>query len=689
MHNYLFLTLILLSSFSLSAQRTCGSDQLMEQLMSNPEYVKDHQERILKFEAINQNRQNRSAACTNIATLPMAVHFQNITNPDIACLTALAVDQVRILNEDYQGTNADITNWTNSAAASFPGISNAETCIEFCIATQNHPAGYGLSNGDLAITFNEFSNDNNADWSGYINIFVRNIQYLGYSPFPGSGNGDGVTIDDQAFGLQSLGCGSVTAGNPYILGRTLTHELGHYLLLDHIWGNGCNTDDGIADTPDSQSEYYGCPNVGVSSCNSTDMHMNYMDYVDDPCMYMFTAGQATVMENYVASNLQNVINKGTIVCGPVVETCDDGVQNQDETGVDCGGTICPVCPTCFDGIQNQDETDIDCGGAICAACPPTCTDGIQNQDETDIDCGGATCPACPTCSDGIQNQGEEDIDCGGPCGLCPCNGIAVQLTILLDRRPEQTSWDITDANGTVVASGGTYPNEPDNSTLVIDICLPTDGCYDFNAYDTNGNGIRQGGYYSLVDADGVEMVNISGNFGAQETVNFCVEGGCQPFLNLSNVETSATKTEQAIDYVTSNSSISGSANVTYHAGNYVEMTNDFEVIAGAEFCAYILECSAATLLVADPTDTDLWVDFEKSQSSNTGIIKFNIPTASKVAISLISINGNEVLNIDGNEILKAGTHQININNLQLKAGIYFCKIITDEEEKVVKLSLNR
>ncbi|MBI2967542.1 MAG: hypothetical protein HYY40_06990 [Bacteroidetes bacterium] len=72
--------------------------------------------------------------------------------------------------------------------------------------------------------------------------------------------------------------------------------------------------------------------------------------------------------------------------------------------------------TCTDGIKNQNETDIDCGGN-CTACP-SCNDGIKNQNETDVDCGGA-CQACPTCSDGIKNQGEAGIDCGGPCTACP------------------------------------------------------------------------------------------------------------------------------------------------------------------------------------------------------------------------------------------------------------------------------
>jgi hypothetical protein len=105
-------------------------------------------------------------------------------------------------------------------------------------------------------------------------------------------------------------------------------------------------------------------------------------------------------------------------------TCDDGVQNADETAVDCGGscTPCAVAPTCDDGVQNGEETDVDCGGADCDACPvaATCEDGTQNGEETGTDCGGPNCNACvpdEACSDGIINQDESDVDCGG--NVCP------------------------------------------------------------------------------------------------------------------------------------------------------------------------------------------------------------------------------------------------------------------------------
>ncbi|MBN2458691.1 hypothetical protein JXB28_00245 [Candidatus Woesearchaeota archaeon] len=117
-------------------------------------------------------------------------------------------------------------------------------------------------------------------------------------------------------------------------------------------------------------------------------------------------------------------------------TCDDGLKNGIEEGVDCGGP-CGPCPTCLDGIQNQGEEGVDCGGPCSDACP-SCNDTILNQNESDVDCGGS-CPGCaggklclgshdceslkcisglctyPSCDDEVKNQGEEGIDCGGPC----------------------------------------------------------------------------------------------------------------------------------------------------------------------------------------------------------------------------------------------------------------------------------
>ncbi len=457
------------------AQQRCGTDAHMQELLANPLYAKNYEKQQKKFKKYSEDNPIR-ALCANPVLLPMAVHYQGISNPDEACLIELALNQIQLLNDDYHGVNADITNWTNGAASTFPGVDYGETCIEFCLASTNHPSGFGLNNGDYAVTFNAFNGDYNDSWSGYINIFVRDITPLGYSPLPGSGNGDGVAMDIIAFG-SGAGCPGVTPTPPYHLGRTLTHELGHYLNLRHIWGDGngdCSIDDNVADTPDQADKNFGCPALGIASCNSPDMHMNYMDYSNDPCLYMFTAGQSTRMENYTNSNLQHVITKGQTVCAPPADpTCDDGIQNQGETGIDCGGPCTAICPTCTDGIQNGDEEGVDCGGS---SCDP-----------------------------------------------CPCNGTGVRVSITFDNYPEETSWTITDASGTTVESGGTYGSEADGSTLTVDLCL-ANGCYDFTITDVYGDGICCGygnGSYTLTDGAGNVLASGS-EFGSSELTNFCL-----------------------------------------------------------------------------------------------------------------------------------------------------------------------
>ena len=201
-----------------------------------------------------------------------------------------------------------------------------------------------------------------------------------------------------------------------------------------------------------------------------------------------------------------------------------------------GGTIMSYCHLQSVGINfnegfgpqpgNVIRNSVDQASCTSPCGPPTCTDGIQNGNETGVDCGGPDCPACPTCSDGIQNGNETGVDCGGPdCAPCPCGGENVTLTIVLDNYPEETSWDIKQG-GTTYASGGTYGSQPDGSTVIEVNCLNF-GCYDFTIYDSYGDGICCSygiGSYELKDAGGATLAS-GGSFGSSETTNFCISGG--------------------------------------------------------------------------------------------------------------------------------------------------------------------
>ncbi len=342
----LFCTLFSSVLFAQDAIRTCGTDAHMEQLLQDEDYKRLHEEATEQRLQLNQNAVDpqfrQDMACSSTIILPMAIHYQGLPSSyNAGCLRALALEAVEALNEDYNALNSDISNWS-SVASSFSINGPGESCVEFCLATQNHPAGYGLSNGDYAITYNATSGDQVSAWSGYINIFITDLEddELGYSPLPGSGNGDGVVIDRDYF---SRGGGCATSGVsptfPFNLNRTLTHELGHYLNLPHVWGNGgCVSDDGISDTPSQSIPYYGCASLGASttSCSSQDMFMNYMDYANDACMYLMTPGQAQVVYTR-ANTLSNILHSHTIVCAsPTPPVASFTVGN---TSICPGGTV--------------------------------------------------------------------------------------------------------------------------------------------------------------------------------------------------------------------------------------------------------------------------------------------------------------------------------------------------------------
>jgi RHS repeat-associated protein len=143
-------------------------------------------------------------------------------------------------------------------------------------------------------------------------------------------------------------------------------------------------------------------------CN--DDYLNSQSYITRT----LTAGETVII---VVDGYDSEGGSFTLDVSVAGASCTDGIQNQGEQGIDCGGPCSGLCPTCTDGIQNQGEQGIDCGGPCSGLCP-TCTDGIQNQGELGIDCEGPCSGLCPTCSDGIQNGGELDVDCGGSCPLC-------------------------------------------------------------------------------------------------------------------------------------------------------------------------------------------------------------------------------------------------------------------------------
>ncbi len=200
--------------------------------------------------------------------------------------------QIDVLNEDFNKANRDVRNTPNE----FAGLV-ANYGIHYTLAAVNRKYStktkWQLND---AMKKSKLGGIDPTDPEHNLNLWVVNHmtsgQYtiLGYAQFPGGSlTTDGVVIGYEFFGRT----GTVSA--PYDKGRTATHEIGHWLNLRHIWGDTNCGDDYVNDTPVAKTSNFGCPIYPyVSSCGSdghAEMTMNYMDYTDDACMYMFSEGQ--------------------------------------------------------------------------------------------------------------------------------------------------------------------------------------------------------------------------------------------------------------------------------------------------------------------------------------------------------------------------------------------------------------
>jgi hypothetical protein len=314
------------------------TDERMEEIYrQNPAMLKEFDE---KASLIRKAKTSDLRA--EIVTIP--VHFIIVHAPgeEVGTGDNLSMDhilsQLQVMNEDFRRLNADATNTPSVFAA-------ADSEVEFCLATID-PMGNptdGITRYPTNQSFdpNEFTIKQETNWprDTYLNIWVTpDIGALGYAYVPSisflpNAVLDGVVCRTSAFGDIGFATHPV-----YNLGRTVTHEIGHYLGLGHIWRNdGCGADDGFDDTPKQDDENFGCRNHPSPSCsNGGDMFMNYMDYVDDDCMNAFTEDQNTYMHLILNGPRASLLNASAIVCsvGPPALLATIEVEN-----VDCNGDL--------------------------------------------------------------------------------------------------------------------------------------------------------------------------------------------------------------------------------------------------------------------------------------------------------------------------------------------------------------
>ena len=342
---------------------------------------------IEKLIAEKKKFQQQGLIINGVYQIPIVVHVVHDGEP-IGTGRNLSVaaiqSQIDVLNEDFRrifGTNGYNTH-----------PDGADTEIEFCLARRRpdgsaFPAGEdGINRVDAGAqgwggpTFGTafingtikpfFTATQFGGWDPavYMNFWSIDLQggLLGYAQFPttvlgGMGcNAQNVTTDGVVMDYQTIGKAAVTGfPGPFNEGRTATHEVGHWLGLRHIWGDGgCGVDDFCLDTPESDASNGGCP-TGHVSCGSVDMIENYMDYTNDLCMNIFTNDQKMRMRIVLENSpiRASLITSDACIPPAVSDASITGIIDPD--GDNCAGSITPTVILRNRGASNLTSAEIN------------------------------------------------------------------------------------------------------------------------------------------------------------------------------------------------------------------------------------------------------------------------------------------------------------------------------------------
>ncbi len=303
---FIFILLAVQALIAQNFKERCQTDIFYQQLLKAQPQLHSQQADIEAFTERWIKENQYVARPRMVVKIPVVVHVvwnkpeENISDEQI-------FSQIEVMNKDFRMLNENVDNTPDEFSNLIADIE-----IEFCLATRdpdgNPTNGITRTQTDLdsiAFRFVNFTtfqrNIKNKEHGGidpwdsyrYINIWVGrgDDNLVGDASYPGIAPPmeDGIVIDYRVFG--TIGTG---ASNPdFSGGRTMTHELGHYFNLRHLWGyaTSCGDDDCVLDTPVQSRIYLGCPQHPNSSCDSNDMTSNYMNFVNDQCMSFFTKGQ--------------------------------------------------------------------------------------------------------------------------------------------------------------------------------------------------------------------------------------------------------------------------------------------------------------------------------------------------------------------------------------------------------------
>ncbi|MEZ4907185.1 MAG: M43 family zinc metalloprotease [Saprospiraceae bacterium] len=291
--------LIIISELSFSQKVKCGTE-FNEYDKSNLDFIKDFQESVFQRSNIIQFR--------DITTIPIVFHVFNFEGNSYTIDKSDIYNYIGQLNLNFSSLNCGLSIVPDEFV-DLIGNPNLRFCVGYREVDGEKEEGVIIKktntkdfldqilandNRRRTIKYSDEGGDDAWDSDFYINVWVANSRLI-------LGKSSPINLSEELMGEEGI---LLDISNIYYMNSSLlAHELGHYFSLLHIWGDeieDCNEDDGIPDTPQQFTYYFGCPDGQLISCGSSDMYMNYMDYTDKECSVMFTQDQVTVMQQFIS-----------------------------------------------------------------------------------------------------------------------------------------------------------------------------------------------------------------------------------------------------------------------------------------------------------------------------------------------------------------------------------------------------
>lgn len=552
--------------------------------MSNAQFEEWLAPLVSKYKVAKAN----SKTAATVITIPVVVHVVHSgqaigTAPNTT--DAQIQSQITVLNQDFRrmlGTPGYNTNPIG-----------ADVEIEFVLAKQD-PNG-NPTNGIDRVNFTQPSwTDTEIEtilkpatiWNPELYLNMWSLKFtdntlLGYAQFPnasglaglsssgGSANTDGVVSSYDVFGSSDFG-GSFLLAAPYNKGRTMTHEVGHWLGLLHIWGDGgsrdtntkdCNASDYCEDTPQAGWENYDCLTT-YDSCPTNpgnDMTENYMDYTNDECMNIFTQNQkdrVTVIINNAArrSSLKTSTKASAI---PLFANDAEVKIVTQNSNIDYGCNATPPSPTNkVVSISNRGTstlTSVILNYTINGGANQTYTwSGSLTQNQSaditllNTNFNGTLNVSIASANGGTDQRVSNNTASRNYFDLATANYNFTNFVFTLqqDFWGSEITWEIKDALGNVKYKGGPYTDIPESSLVLPAIItqnwtLDSNQCYTFTINDDQSDGIccdGGDGFYNIKSTDGLTTIASGASYGSIENKYFSTNAlGTNTFETLNDI----------------------------------------------------------------------------------------------------------------------------------------------------------